>query len=350
MWTRASLSLILVALATAAWAQEHRLDFIWEEAPFPRAHASTIVEAADGTLITAWFGGSGEGHRDVGVWSSRRSRGGDWSPPVQLYKEPDQPAWNPVLFRGDGDTIWLYFKIGPSPRAWSGAYMKSITLGREWSEPVWLPAGMLGPVRAKPIRLAGGEILAGTSLESYRTWSSWMEISADGGASWSKYGPLLFGDPERDRIGSIQPTLLEIEPGVIRAFFRTPRRLGKIATSISRDGGRTWAPLELTELDNPSAGIDSLRLDDGRCILIYNPSPDRRTPLSLAVSFDDGVTWEDFLIVEELEEGQRGELSYPAMIQDANGDLQITYTWNRRRIRHATVPFELIPKQPYDRE
>ena len=144
MPTRAILSLVFAALATTAGAQEHTLDFIWEEAPFPRAHASTIVEATDGTLIAAWFGGSGEGRKDVGVWSSRKPRGGVWSPPVQLYKEPDQPAWNPVLFRGDGDAIWLYFKIGPSPRAWSGAYMQSTTAGEQWTEPVWLPAGMLG--------------------------------------------------------------------------------------------------------------------------------------------------------------------------------------------------------------
>ena len=58
------------------------------------------------------------------------------------------------------------------------------------------------------------------------------------------------------------------------------------------------------------------------------------------------MTWRDFLVVEALAEGERGELSYPAMIQDAAGDLQITYTWNRRRIRHATVPYELIPKTP----
>jgi len=342
----AILPFLLLPLANTATAQEHTLGFIWEEAPFPRAHASTIVEATDGTLIAAWFGGSGEGQEDVGIWSSRRPKAGEWSPPVQLYKEPGQPAWNPVLFRGDGETIWLYFKIGPSPRAWSGAYMTTTTAGEEWSEPGWLPSGMLGPVRAKPIRLANGEILAGTSLESYRTWSSWMEISSDGGATWNKYGPLLFGDPERDRIGTIQPTLLEIESGVIRAFFRTPRRLGKIATSISRDGGRTWERVRLTRLDHPSAGIDSLRLDDGRCLLLYNPSTTQRSPLSLAVSFDDGETWRDFLVVEELSEGERGELSYPAMIQDSDGDLQLTYTWNRRRIRHVTVPLDLVPKAP----
>ena len=338
------LGLAVSALAAPAQPPEPTLRFIWDEAPFPRAHASTIVEAPDGALVAAWFGGSGEGRPDVGVWSSRKPKGGEWSPPRQLYKEPDQPAWNPVLFRV-GDTIHLYFKVGPSPRSWSGAHMTSTSSGRAWSEPAWLPAGMLGPVRAKPIALANGDILAGTSLESYRTWSSWMELSRDGGESWSKHGPILFGEPERDRRGTIQPTLLEIAPGVVRAFFRT-NRMGKIATSLSRDGGRTWEPLRLTGLDHPGAGIDALRLDDGRSVLIYNPSTTRRTPLSLAVSFDDGVTWRDFLVVEQLGEGERGELSYPAMIQDAAGNLQITYTWNRRRVRHATVPHELIPRAP----
>ena len=102
----------------------------------------------------------------------------------------------------------------------------------------------------------------------------------------------------------------------------------------------------LSELDHPSAGIDSLRLADGRCLLLYNPSADRRTPLSLAVSFDDGITWAR--LPRRRGAGRRGARAsspIPAMIQDAAGDLQITYTWNRRRIRHATVPLALVPLQ-----
>ena len=345
MWRLAALACTLLAYSSATRAQNApTLDFIWDVAPFPRAHASTLVEAPDGTLVAAWFGGSGEGQEDVAIWSSRKPRQGRWSAPSRLYKEPGQPAWNPVLFR-DANTLWLFFKVGPSPQTWSGAFMKSRSSGERWSEPVWMPAGMLGPIRAKPITLASGDILAGTSYESYKTWSSWIEMSVDGGETWTKHGPILFGDPARDRIGTIQPTLLEVEPGVVRAFFRT-RQLGKIATSLSRDGGKSWSPLQLTTLDHPSAGIDSVRLADGRCLLIYNPSTTRRTPLALAVSFDDGANWEGFLVVETLAEGERGELSYPAMIQDAAGDVQITYTWNRRRIRHATVPLNLIPRSP----
>ena len=72
--------LALLPAMTLAQDFDHTLRFIWEEAPFPRAHASTIVEAPDGSLISAWFGGTGEGNKDVGVWSSRRPKGGDWSP------------------------------------------------------------------------------------------------------------------------------------------------------------------------------------------------------------------------------------------------------------------------------
>jgi hypothetical protein len=43
-----------------------RSEFIYETAPFPSAHASTIVEAKD-ALVAAWFGGKQEGAEDVGI-------------------------------------------------------------------------------------------------------------------------------------------------------------------------------------------------------------------------------------------------------------------------------------------
>ena len=40
---------------------------IYEEAPFPSAHASTVVETPGG-VAAAWFGGTDEGEPDVGIW------------------------------------------------------------------------------------------------------------------------------------------------------------------------------------------------------------------------------------------------------------------------------------------
>src|SRR3989442_649784 len=75
-------------------------EFIFETAPFPECHASTIAEA-NGDLVAAWFGGTGEKNPDVGIWVSRRS-GEHWSAPVEVangVQSPTNryPCWNPVL-------------------------------------------------------------------------------------------------------------------------------------------------------------------------------------------------------------------------------------------------------------
>ena len=45
-------------------------EFVFETAPFPQCHASTIAEAHSG-LVAAWFGGTRERDPDVGIWMSR---------------------------------------------------------------------------------------------------------------------------------------------------------------------------------------------------------------------------------------------------------------------------------------
>src|SRR5580704_13903373 len=58
-------------------------EFIFETAPFPACHASTIVETAPGQLVAAWFGGTAERNPDVGIWVSRQENG-RWKPPVEV--------------------------------------------------------------------------------------------------------------------------------------------------------------------------------------------------------------------------------------------------------------------------
>lgn len=43
-------------------------------------------------------------------------------------------------------------------------------------------------------------------------------------------------------------------------------------------------------------------------------------------------------------ESEPGEYSYPAIIQDGNDDLQMTYTWNRKSIMHVRLPLAAVPQ------
>lgn len=316
------------------------IEFIYEKAPFPSAHASTIVETRNGDLLAAWFGGSEEGADDVEIWLARKPRDGKWSEPVAMTAYPDMPTWNPVLFR-DGNRIWLFFKVGPSPREWTGAYRVSDDDGQSWSNVTYLPAGLTGPIRSKPIILANGSILAGTSVESgydgntpasaaYRSWSAWVERSPDGGRTWTKHGPITVPG---ENFGVIQPTLWEANDGSIKMLLRSTRRIGRITESVSQDGGMTWSPARPTSLPNPNAGVDVVKLKDGRLVLVYNHTTSGRSPIHLATSSDDGATWSAPIAIES----GPGEYSYPAVIQTSDGMLHITYTWRRERIRHVQI-------------
>jgi predicted neuraminidase len=77
-------------------------------------------------------------------------------------------------------------------------------------------------------------------------------------------------------------------------------------------------------------------LRDGRVVLAYNDSPGVRTPLTLALSQDEGETW-PYKRVLIHEDGK--EFHYPAIIEDSDGMLHVTYTDNRVWIGH----FELSP-------
>jgi predicted neuraminidase len=315
-------------------------EFIYERAPFPSAHASTIAETRDG-LVAAWFGGSGEGRPDVGIWVSRK-HGSKWSPPSMVADgaQPDgtrHPCWNPVLFLPSRGPLILFYKIGPSPREWWGEARTSVDNGRTWSSALKLPQGILGPIRAKPVELAGGALLAGSSTE-HAGWTVHMErfagTAADLGSApaWRSVGPLN----DAAEFGAIQPTILVHSPTRLQILCRS--RQGVITEAWSEDGGETWSRMTATRLPNPSAGIDALRLKDGRFLLVYNPSPTSRDKLEVAVS-PDGRSWRPAAVLENAP----GEYSYPALIQAGDGLVHVTYTWKRERIRHVVLDPARIP-------
>ncbi len=307
--------------------------FIFETAPFDSAHASNIVELKDGDYLASWFGGSAEGRPDVAIWSARH-HAGQWSVPTVLVREPNIACYNPVAFyTGDG-RLWLYYKFGPNPREWSAGRRSSDDNGKTWSAVEHLPAGLYGPIRAKPLLLSSGVVVSGTSVESYGSWSCWIERSTDNGRTWRRIGPITV--PGRD--GIIQPSVIQLSGKHLRLYARSKSTIGRICVADSLDDGLTWSDAKPLDLLNPNSGLDAVKLQDGRVVLVFNNSTIARTPLNLAVSSDG----EHFRIFSTLEDGP-GEFSYPSLVQSRTGDLLLTYTWNRKRIRFRQISVAEIP-------
>jgi predicted neuraminidase len=302
-------------------------EFIYESAPFPSCHASTIEETKSG-LITAFFGGTDEKNPDVGIWVSRHENG-QWTPPVEVANgvQADgkrHPTWNPVLFQPRTGPLLLFYKVGPSPSRWWGMMMRSTDDGKTWWKPEKLPDEILGPIKNKPVQLADGTILCGSSTE-HAGWKIHFERTSDLGKTWTR----TKADSDPKQFDTIQPTIL-VHRDRLQALCRSGQ--GRITEVWSTDKGHTWTPMKATDLPNPDAGIDGVTLKDGRHVLVYNPTTRGRTPLNVAIS-SDGKNWEQIAVLER----QPGEYSYPAVIQARDGKIHVTYTWKRERIKHAVL-------------
>lgn len=316
-----------------------KTEFIWKTGDIsaPSCHASTIIQTGEG-LLAAWFAGTQEGNKDVGIWVSRYS-GGSWTKPAEVANGIQNklwryPCWNPVLYNA-GNKILLFYKVGQSPSLWWGMLMTSEDEGRSWSESTRLPKNIFGPIKNKPVLLENNELLCPSSTEN-DGWRVHMEFTPDHGETWERTAAL--NDKNN---GAIQPTIITHKGGKIQMLCRSTS--SKILSSGSIDNGYSWSDLIATELPNPNSGIDAVTLADGRHLLVYNHLVKGRNVLNVALSADGNV-WEAAAVLENDQEGT--EFSYPAVIQTDDGLVHITYTWKRMLIKHVVIDPAKIKTMP----
>ncbi len=344
------IALVKVQSLFAFTLTEVKSEFISDKVYPPSVHASSICEVSKGVFAATWFGGSFEKSPDTSIWFSLNTNG-LWETPRELVcgimpnSQKRYPAWNPVITKTPSGRVLLFYKVGSSPRDWFGYYIYSDDACKTWSKPVSLPEGFIGPVRSKPIYLENGDIIMPSSQEvtSRGAWSIHFEKADANLKNWSVSAPeklytnyFFFADG----VNVIQPSIVRLKSGKIVALCRSREHFAFKTESL--DDGKTWSNLERVDnLKNQNSGIDMLLLKDETILVAYNPgenrTPRRKLLIAKSSNFND---WDDVFTLEDFPPPEHAEFSYPSIIQDSEGLIHLTYTWNRTHIKHVVLKIE----------
>jgi predicted neuraminidase len=335
MWTAVCLPL---------WAAPlYESDFLFEaNERYPESHGSTITVLPSGDLLAAWYAGSAEKAPDVAILGVRRSpKDQQWSAPFVLTDDPTRSDGNPVLFVDRDQTVWLFYNVmygkaeGRTRQGtgWTSCkihYRISSDDGRTWSLPRTLTEEWGYLTRSKPIQLENGDILLPAHDE--RDWSSLFLIAEEGKPTWTTGQRIDCGGGFH--WGNIEPTVIQRADKSLLCFMRAGGpKTHRIWQSESFDLGRTWTHPVTVSLPNPDAAVDLLKLKSGNVVLAFNNSTVERCPLTLALSNDDGKTWVNFRDLET----EGGAYSYPSLTEAQDGAIHVTYTYQRKTIKHVRL-------------
>lgn len=349
-------------LPTAPAADEPPLfmsGFIDHDPPLAYVHCPSLCERADGGLVCAWYAGSYETARDVGVWMATapaHAGGADvpiaWMRPTvvidrglataQLDRFIDKVG-NAVVFADAAGRLWLIY-VTIAVGGWSGSTLNACSSTDGGA--TWTPSRRLATspffniselVRAAPVRLESGEIILPVYHECVGKFPELLWLSPVGDGLHVRKTRLVGGR------SLLQPAVVPLDHQRCLAFLRNHSPARRLVVQRSDDTARTWSPPAPTPLPNPDASVAAVRLSDGTVLVACNLSDQGRATLDLALFDPAADAWHRLATLDD-EPGER--FAYPYMTHDSCGLVHLVYTWKMRRIRHVVMNEAWLQSQP----
>ncbi len=290
--------------------------------PTKRQGVAGIERTAKGRLWTV-FGRDVESTRNYQVLKKSDDDGQTWSD-VQLMVMPQRNvrAMSPAIWIDPQQRLWLFW--GQSFGLQDGRFgIWAITTDEPDAEnPKWSAPRRIGDgiMLNKPTVLKNGDWLLTSSVwkadDSIKVYAS-----SDQGQTFTLRGTANVPDPKRR--GPDEPMIVERKDGTLWMLVR----MQGLAETISRDGGKTWTPVEGIPIQHCTSRFFVRRLQSGALLLLkHGPLDERvgRAELMAFVSDDDGKSWQGGLMLDE-----RDHVTYPDGVQAQDGTIYIVYDHNR---------------------
>ena len=285
----------------------------------PRYTEGSIIALNDGTLLFAVteFHDSDSDYAKAHVIARQSSDGGrTWSDARVLQENTGGMNVMSVTLRRlpNGDIALFYLQKNSLTDL--DAYVKFSTDEAASFGPAVLitdQAGYHVMNNDRVTLLSSGRLLVPVAstpdVDRVNHFQSHCFISDDGGKSWRAGA----GQVDAAKRGAMEPEVIELKDGRVMMLVRN--QLGYPGKAYSQDGGETWGPLTSLGVQGPEAPTTLRRIPaTGDLLLIWNNTfiegadhGGKRTPLTAAISSDEGHTW---TVVNNLESDTARTFSY----------------------------------------
>lgn len=287
----------------------------------PRYTEGSVLELLDGSLLFAVteFFGSGSDFAEAHIVARHSSDGGrTWGKKRILQKNTGGLNCMSVTLRrlpisGHSNRIALFY-LQKNSHSDLDLYVKySTDETQSFGSPILVTddPGYHVVNNDRITRLSSGRLLAPAAstpdVAKVNHFVSRCYISDDNGLSW-RAGKQAVDLPKR---GAMEPEVVELADGRVLMIMRN--QLGTISKSYSTDEGDTWSQPDDLGITAPEAPSTLRRIPStGDLLLIWNNNYEpgeghggKRSPLNVAVSSDDGLSWKHKRTLES-----NPELSY----------------------------------------
>lgn len=307
---------------------------------YTRKGEGDVIQLADGRLLLVYmeFSGDGSDYAHTRFVAQQSADGGaSWSDHrVITVTEPgDINVYSPNLLRAQDGGVLLVFmrQHDTKPLTSTVITWHSADEGATFQPRSEYRSGYSGVCNAVLKRLPTGRLLLPVTKISDRPQPGWSEtysgavlLSDDDGRTWGEANNQVYL-PLR---GVMEPHVEATRDGRVLMVLRS--QLGSLFLSESTDGGETWSKPQTTGLRTPESCPELTKIPQtGDLLMIWNNSPydpefrshyGKRSPLTAAVSRDEGRTWTH---VRDIEDDPNRAFSNPGCRFTADGRAIVNY-------------------------
>ena len=296
----------------------------------PRNSEGAFMPLKDGRIMFAYsryYGNSAHDHASADIAARYSSdQGATWTDKDEIIvkNHGGMNVMSVSLLRLQSGEIALFYLLKNSTSDCRPVMRRSFDEGKTWSEPAHCITDEVGYYvlnNDRVIQLKDGRLLFAVSRHGFDANDKFDNMgvvmtyaSDDNGKTWHRGKSILsVVSPSGKKYAAQEPGVVELKDGRLLLWIRT--NAGCQFMSYSSDRGETWSVPQPSWLRAPTSPATIKRLPTGDLLTLWNNHEMRfdlkrkggwngkRTPLTTAISRDDGITWHGAKNVEDDPEG-----------------------------------------------